>query len=64
MIGAIIYYIVIAAVLKLGLNANDLKMFSAIIVALFLALPYWKSKYNEKHMKQSKAVKKGDNTDA
>ena len=63
-IGAIIYYIVIAAVLKLGLNANDLKMFSAIIVALFLALPYWKSKYNEKHMKQSKAVKKGDNTDA
>lgn len=52
-IGAIIYYIVIAAVLKLGLNANDLKMFSALIVAIFLAIPYWKGKYKEKHMKVS-----------
>lgn len=44
-IGAIIYYIVIQIVLTLGLNSNDLKMFSAIIVAIFLGLPYLKEKY-------------------
>ncbi len=43
-IGGIIYYIVIAIVLKLGLNANNLKLFSAVFVAIFLAIPYWKSK--------------------
>lgn len=43
-IGGIIYYIVIAIVLKLGLNANNLKLFSAVFVAVFLAIPYWKSK--------------------
>lgn len=42
--GGIIYYIVIALVLKLGLNANNLKLFSAAFVAIFLAIPYWKSK--------------------
>ena len=44
-IGAVIYYIVIQIVLTLGLNSNDLKLFSAIVVALFLAIPYWKGKY-------------------
>ncbi len=43
-IGGIIYYIVIAIVLKLGLNANNLKLFSAVFVAIFLAIPYWKTK--------------------
>lgn len=43
-IGAIIYYIVIAAVLKMGLKADDLKLLSALVVAFFLAVPYWKSK--------------------
>ena len=50
-IGAVIYYVVIAAVLKLGLNANDLKMFSALVVALFLGIPYWKTKIAPKRMK-------------
>lgn len=40
--GAIIYYVVIQIVLQLGLNTNDLKLISAIIVALFLAVPHWK----------------------
>ncbi len=31
--------------LTLGLNTNDLKMLSAIIVAVFLAVPFWKEKY-------------------
>ena len=42
--GAVIYYVVIQIVLWLGLNTNLLKLLSALIVALFLALPYWKSR--------------------
>ena len=42
-IGAVIYYIVLQIVLQLGLNTNDLKLVSALIVAVFLAIPYWKS---------------------
>jgi len=41
-IGAIIYYIVLQLVLTLGLNTNDLKLISALIVAVFLAIPYFK----------------------
>ena len=44
-IGAIIYYIVLQIVLLLGLNTNDLKLFSALIVAIFLSAPYFKEKY-------------------
>lgn len=43
-VGAIIYYVVIQIVLKLGLNTNNLKLLTALIVALFLAIPYWKDK--------------------
>lgn len=50
-IGGIVYYIVIAAVLKMGLNPNNLKLFSAIVVAIFLAIPYWKSKISFKSKK-------------
>ena len=39
-LGAVIYYIVIQIVLTLGLNSNDLKLLSAVIVAIFLGLPY------------------------
>lgn len=46
--GAIIYYIVIQITLQLGLNTNDLKMITATIVALFLAVPYWKSHFAKK----------------
>ena len=41
-VGAVIYYIVLQLVLTLGLNTNDLKLFSALIVAIFLAIPYFK----------------------
>ena len=47
--GAIIYYIVIQITLQLGLNTNDLKLITAVIVALFLAVPYWKSKVFSHH---------------
>ena len=41
-LGAVAYYLVIQVVLQLGLNTNDLKLFTALIVALFLSIPYWK----------------------
>lgn len=46
--GAIIYYIVMTIVLWLKLPSDDLKLFSAIVVAIFLALPYLKTKYRGK----------------
>ena len=45
---AVIYYIVIQIVLWLGLDTNLLKLLSALIVALFLAIPYWKGKIRMK----------------
>lgn len=38
--GAIVYFIVIAIVLQIGLSTTDLKLFSALTVALFLAIPH------------------------
>ena len=46
-IGAIVYYAVIQFVLKLGLSTDDLKLLTAVVVAIFLAIPYWKSKYSK-----------------
>ena len=43
--GSIIYRIVIAAVLFLGMPPNDLKLFTAILVALALSLPTWQGKF-------------------
>ena len=42
-LGSVIYYIVIQVVLWLGLNTNLLKLLQALVVALFLAIPYWKN---------------------
>ncbi len=42
-IGSVIYYIVVQAVITMGLDANLLKLLSATVVAIFLAIPYWKS---------------------
>ena len=50
-VGAVIYYIVLQIVLQLGLNTNDLKLLSAAIVALFLAIPYWKSRAMSRNTK-------------
>ena len=52
-LGSIIYYLVLQVVLWFGLNSNDLKLLSAIVVAVFLAIPYMKRKYF------SRPVKKG-----
>ena len=43
--GGVVYYLVLQVVLWLGLNANDLKLVSATVVAVFLAIPYVKDHY-------------------
>ena len=55
-IGGIIYYIVQNIVVWMGLDANDLKLLSAVIVALFLGLPHWKGKFASKTVKNKKEV--------
>ena len=44
-IGGIIYWIVYNTVIFIGLDSDLLKMIAAILVAIFLATPYWKRKY-------------------
>ena len=58
-IGAIIYYIVLQITLQLGLNTNDLKLVTALIVAVFLAVPYWKGKMFHGKV-QAQSAQKGD----
>ena len=53
-LGAVIYYIVIQFVLTAGLNTNDLKLITALVVAIFLAIPYWKGKYFHAAVKTKK----------
>ncbi len=51
-LGAIIYYLVYQVVIWLGLNTDDMKLITAIIVALFLAIPYWKGRFFSKPVKR------------
>ena len=44
-LGGVVYYLVYQFVIWLGLDTELLKMFSALIVAVFLAVPYWKKRY-------------------
>lgn len=59
-LGSIIYYIVITTVITLGFDANLLKLLSAVIVAIFLAIPFWKGKLAS----YAAAYSKGDKTNA
>ena len=43
--GSILYYLVLQVVIWMGIDTDLLKMLSALVVALFLAFPYWKGKY-------------------
>ena len=67
--GGIVYYIVYNFVILLGLKTDYLKMLSAIIVALFLGVPYLKSKYftKQKDLHPAQIIeqsRKGGNGDA
>lgn len=47
-IGAILYYLVISVVLWLKMPSDYMKLFSAVVVAAFLSVPYLKQKYGRK----------------
>lgn len=57
-LGAIVYRIIIALVIKAGMNADDLKLFTAITVAFCLSLPLIKS-YLQKLFKKNQPADKG-----
>lgn len=54
--GGIVYYVVYQTIIFLGLDTDLLKMLSAVVVAIFLAVPYWKKKYfsKPKNVKEAK----------
>ena len=56
MLGGIVYFVVYSTVIYLGLDSNYLKMLSAIVVAVFLAIPYWKKKYFTRIKEPTKAA--------
>lgn len=53
-LGSILYYFVVQTVIWLGIDTDLLKLLSAVVVGIFLAVPYWKEKYFTKS-----SVKKG-----
>ena len=56
--GSILYYLVLQTVIWMGIDTDLLKLLSALVVAVFLAVPYWKSKYF------AKPTKRGGNKNA
>ena len=56
-LGGIVYYSVVILVLWLRLNTNDLKLFTAVIVAVFLAIPYIKEQRTSSFAKFRKGGK-------
>jgi putative ABC transport system permease protein len=56
-VGGILYYLIVIVVLWLKLNSNYLKLFTAIVVAIFLAVPYIRSKQKSSFKKTGKEVK-------
>ncbi|MCR4822631.1 MAG: ABC transporter permease [Treponema sp.] len=59
LLGSVVYRLIIAIVLQLGLKSSDLKLLTAVIVVIALAIPVLKSKVIKK--KLSVASEKGDN---
>ncbi|MDY6276460.1 MAG: ABC transporter permease [Bacilli bacterium] len=62
-VGGLIYYIIFQAVVFLGLDTNLLKMLAAVIVIVFLGVPYLQKTYGakiKKHLDNRKIAKGGD----
>ncbi len=57
-LGGILYYIIMGVVLWLKLPTNDMKLFTAIIVAVFLAVPYLKKNFKNSFFRLKLAEKK------
>ena len=51
-VGGVIYYMVYQTVISLGIDSDLLKMFSALVVAVFLAVPHIKSTYFRKKVRK------------
>lgn len=51
-LGSILYYLVLQTVIWMGIDTDLLKMLSALVVAVFLAFPYWKGRYFTKPVKR------------
>ena len=51
-LGSIVYYFVLQIVIWLGIDTDLLKLLSAAVVAVFLAIPYWQSKYFSRSVKR------------
>lgn len=61
--GSIVYYIIKALVIWLGLNANDLKLLTSLTVALFLGIPYILKNRRQRFRKTAK-IESGGAEDA
>lgn len=48
-LGAMAYYFILAIVIWAGLSTTDLKLFSALVVTVFLAIPYLRKKWSARH---------------
>ena len=59
-LGGVLYYVVVVIVLWLKLNSNDLKLFTAIIVAVFLAVPHFRDRAQNSFRKSKKKEVKTD----
>ena len=57
--GSVLYYIVVQTVIWMGIDTDLLKLLSALVVAVFLAIPHLKEKYIHKPV-----VRKGGNNNA
>ena len=51
-LGSLVYYFVLQIVIWLGIDTDLLKLLSAAVVAVFLAIPYWQSKYFSRPVKR------------
>lgn len=51
-IGSIVYYLVLQVVIWMGIDTDLLKLLSAVVVAIFLAIPVWKARYFTKPVKK------------
>ena len=66
-LGGVVYYIVMVVILWLRLNSNDLKLFTAVLVAIFLAVPYLQGQRRSSvraAAKHAAAAKKGGDANA
>lgn len=51
-LGSIVYYLVLQVVIWMGIDTDLLKLLSAVVVAVFLAIPTWKARYFSKPVKR------------